>query len=223
MKNFQPKAIEQLDHKIQQASGDSFRQEVLENAKHFKGSWIDLGRSLYSVWKDKKYREWGYNTFENYTSKEIGIRKETSMKLLRSYFFLEKEEPDYLRSQYRQEAPAGNIPTYETVDVLRLAKDKKGLDEQEYKQLKSQIFDKGKDALAVKKDLTALIRSREELGPEEAREKKRETVLKRMVSVLKSLSQEAKSSKLLPLALVKEAESLIHKLELEIPSYRGRE
>ncbi len=217
MRNLRTKGIEQLDEKIQQSSDDPLRKEVLESAKYFKTSWIKLGRCLYTVWKDKKYKEWGFNKFDNYTSKEIGIRKETSMKLLRSYFFLEKEEPDYLRSQYREDASAQNLPTYETVDVLRLAKNKKELDDQEYKHFKSQIFEKGKDGREVKKDLTALIRSRQELEPEEAWEKKRESALKRMLSVLKSLSEEAKSSKLVSAQLIKDTESLIHKMESELP------
>jgi hypothetical protein len=218
MRDFKTKAIEKLDEKIQQTSNDPLRREVLENAKHFKTSWIELGRSLYAVWKDKKYREWGFNKFENYTSREIGIRKETSMKLLRSYFFLEKEESDYLRAQYLQDAPAANLPTYETIDVLRLAKNRKELDNEDYKHLKSQIFEKGKDARELKKDLTAMIRSRQELEPEEAWQKKRETVLKRILGVLKSLSEEAKNSKLVSASLVKETESLIRKLESEISS-----
>ncbi len=210
--------IEPMDEKIKQVLNDPLRQEVLESSKHFKTSWIELGRCLYTVWKDKKYKEWGFNKFEYYTSKEIGIRKETSMKLLRSYFFLEKEEPDYLRFQSRQEGAVKNLPTYEAVDVLRQAKNKKELGAEEYNDLKSQIFEKGKDAREVKKDLTALIRSRQELEPEEAWEKKREGVLKRMLGVLKSLNEEAKNSKLVSAQLIKDMENFIRKLELEIPS-----
>jgi hypothetical protein len=221
MGHLKPKSIEQLEEKIQHSLDDPLRCAVLESAKLFKTSWIELGRSLYTVYKDKKYKEWGFNEFENYTSKEIGIRKETSMKLLRSYFFLEKEEPDYLRSQFRKDAAAGSIPTYETVDVLRQAKNKKILGDKEYQALKSQIFEKGKDARQVKKDLTAMIRSREELEPEVAWEKKREVTLKRMLSVLTSLKNEAKSSKLVSAQIIKETEALINKLELEIPSSKG--
>jgi hypothetical protein len=225
MGNFKTKSIQQLEAKIKEIpeSNNPLRKEVLESAKSFKSSWIDLGRSLYTVWKDKIYKEWGFNKFDNYTSQEIGIRKETSMKLLRSYFFLEKEEPDYLRSQFRQDSPASNLPTYETVDVLRLAKNKKELDEQDYKHLKSQIFDKGKDAREVKKDLTSMIRSRQELEPEEAWEKKRESTLKRMLGILKSLNDEAKSSKLVSAQIIRETESLIRKLESEIPSSQRRD
>jgi hypothetical protein len=217
------KSIEKLEEQIQNSSDDPLRCAVLEAAKLFKTSWIDLGRSLYMVHKEKKYKEWGYSEFEHYTSKEIGIRKETSMKLLRSYFFLEKEEPDYLREQFRKDQPAGNIPGYEAVDVLRQAKNKKFLGEKEYQDLKSKIFEKGKDGREVKKDLTAMIRSREELEPEEAWEKKREATLKRMLSVLRSLKDEAKSSKLVSAQIIKETENLIHNLESEIPSYKGEQ
>jgi len=216
--NFKSRSIEQLEEKINNSPDDPLRKQVLESARDFKTSWIELGRSLYTVWKDKKYREWGFSEFDLYTSREIGIRKETSMKLLRSYFFLEKEEPDYLRAQYRQDAEAGTIPSYEAVDVLRQAKNKKNLGEDEYKHLKSLIFEKGKDAREVKKDLTSLIRSREELEPGEAWDKKRGTVLKRMIGALRSLKDEAKSSKLLSAAVIKETEDLIRKLETEMAS-----
>ncbi|MDD5595453.1 MAG: hypothetical protein PHY94_04300, partial [Candidatus Omnitrophica bacterium] len=96
------KSLENIEEKMGQLDENSFRYHVLENAKGFKSSWIELGRSLYTVLKDKLYKEWGYGSFDIYTVKEIGIRKQTAMKLLRSYYFLEKEEPAYLKSDYMQ-------------------------------------------------------------------------------------------------------------------------
>ena len=69
----------------------SFRYSVLEAARGFKSSWIDLGQLLYSVSKDKKYKDWGFLTFEAYCEKEVGIKQATAMKMLKSYYFLEKE------------------------------------------------------------------------------------------------------------------------------------
>lgn len=195
---------------------ESLRFHILNNAKNFKSSWVELGRALYSVYKDKMYKEWGYSTFDIYTVKEIGIRKQTALKLLRSYMFLEKEEPQYLRKEYLEETDAAKVPSYESVDVLRQAKNKKVLDKEDYEHIKKEIFEDGKDALIARKDLTALIRERKELSPQEALEKRRSATVKRLVSVLKSLKKEAELLKLLPAALLKDTAQLISRIEEEV-------
>lgn len=210
------KSLEKLDQKMENLDENSLRFHILQNAKNFKTSWIELGRALYTVSKDKLYKEWGYSSFDIYTAKEIGIRKQTAMKLLRSYYFLEKEEPLYLKKDFVENADAAKIPSYEAVDVLRQAKNKKVLDENDYSALKKEIFEKGKDYREVKKDLTAMIRERDELEPEEAREKKKISTVRRFIGILKSLKQEAEVLKLLPNPLIKEAAALIDKLEAEI-------
>jgi hypothetical protein len=216
MSNIHSSALGNIEQKIKDTADNPLRQHVLENARDFKRSWIELGRSLYSVWKDKLYRQWGYQDFDSYTTKEIGIRKQTAMKLLRSYFFLEKEEPAYLKESISESAKAVNVPSYESVDLLRLAKEKKDLDGRDYNNLKEAVFQKGKDSREVKKELTSLIRQRQELEPEEAWEQKRQTSIKRFIGILKSLKDEIKGSKMLSASLVQEADAFIRKLESEL-------
>jgi len=216
MEGTKPRSLRNIEEKMSSMDADSFRYHVLESAKNFKTSWVDLGQALYAVWKDKLYKEWGYATLDTFTIKEIGIRKQTAMKLLKSYYFLEKEEPQYLKEDFVQAQDTAMIPGYETIDVLRMAKNKKMLDGQDYASLKKEIFEKGKDAREVKRDLTSLIRQRQELDPEEAYQKRRLATAKRFLSTLKSLKQELEISKLLPTPLIKEAASLISKLEAEL-------
>ncbi|MFA5177287.1 MAG: hypothetical protein WC440_03945 [Candidatus Omnitrophota bacterium] len=211
-----PKSLQNIEEKMSGLDAGSLRYHVLESAKNFKTSWIELGRSLYSVWKDKLYKDWGFSTFDAYTAKEIGIKKPTAMKLLRSYYFLEKEEPVYLKDDYVESADTAKVPSYEAVDLLRKAKDKKTLDSEDYSKLKKDIFEGGKDAQQIKRDLTSLIRQREELEPEEAYRKKRVATLRRFIGSLKALKQEAEISKLLPAPLIKEAQELIKKIEEQI-------
>ncbi|MCX5695431.1 MAG: hypothetical protein NTW18_02035 [Candidatus Omnitrophica bacterium] len=213
MSEHKPKSIQNIEEKMESLDTNSLRYHILESAKNFKISWIELGRSLYSVWKDKLYKDWGFSTFDIYTAKEIGIRKPTAMKLLRSYYFLEKEEPAYLKNDYTE---AAKVPSYEAVDLLRKAKDKKNLDAQDYSKLKKEIFEDGKDIQSVKRDLTSLIRQREELEPQEAYKRRRVATLRRFIGSLKALKQEAEISKLLPMALIKDAGELIKKIEEQI-------
>lgn len=210
------KTLKGIEEKMKGLDEDSLRYHVLESSKNFKTSWIELGRALYSVWKDKLYKEWGYNDFDNYTGREIGIRKQTALKLLRSYYFLEKEEPAYLSRDYVDSSDASIVPGYESIDLLRLAKNKKELDREDYANLKRDIFERGKDSRQVRRDLTAIIRQRQELDPEEAYQKRRLSTVKRFISTLKSLQKEIELSKLLSGPIVKEVSSLINRLEAEL-------
>ena len=211
-----PKSLQNIENKLASLEEGSLRHCVLKSAKNFKSSWIELGRLLYSVYKDKMYKEWGFGTFEVYAAKEIGIRKHTAMKLLRSYFFLEKEEPDYLSQGYLERADTAKFPGYEAVDLLRKAKSKKALNAEDYHKIRKDIFENGKDTKDVKKDLTFLIRERQELNPQEAYEKRRTAILKRFLGSSKGLKQEAQMFRLLPANLIKETEELIDKIESEI-------
>jgi hypothetical protein len=211
------KSLEIIEGKMKDLDRNSLRYQVLEGARDFKTSWMDFGRILYSVCKDKLYKEWGYVSFETYVAKELGIRKETAMKLLRSYYFLEKEEPDYLKQDYADSCHTALIPSYESIDVLRLAKNKKELDEQDYEALKKEVFEKGRDSRQIRKDLTALIRQRQELQPQEAYQKRRLGTIKRFLGTLKAIKKEIETAKLLPAPLIKEVATLIQKLEAQLP------
>jgi len=210
------KTLKGIEEKMQGLDEDSLRYHLLLSAKNFKTSWVELGRSLYSVWKDKLYKEWGYADFDNYTGREIGIRKQTALKLLRSYYFLEKEEPAYLRQDYAESSKASCVPGYESIDLLRLAKNKKELDSQDYADLKKAIFEKGKDSRQIRRDLNAIVRQRQELEPEQAYNKRRLSTVRRFLGTLKSLQKEIELSKLLPAPIIKEASALIIRLENEL-------
>jgi len=216
MQNIKTKSIGRLEEKMDGLDEGSVRFRILESAKSFKTSWIGLGQALYSVWKDKLYKEWGYLTFEAYSAKEIGIRKETALKLLKSYYFLEKEEPSYLKTDHNEPKEIAAIPNYESVNVLRLAKNKKELGPSDYGMLKKNVFEMGKDAKDVKKDLTAIIKQRQELDPEEVRDKKRLLLLRRLVGTLKVLKRDLELSKIISAAIVKDITAIINKLEPEL-------
>jgi len=210
------KSIIELERKISSVEGDDMRKNILEAAKGFKTSWISFGQALYAVWKDRLYKQWGYDKFETYTLKEMGIRKQTAIKLLRSYSFLEKEDPLYLNCQYNAETDTALVPTYEAVDVLRLAKNKKGLDSFSYAAIRKSVLELGKDPSSVKKDLTALMKQQQDIEPEEAWLKKRTVILKRFVTTLKAIIAEARASNMISIKVINDAEKIADTIELEI-------
>ncbi|MDD5130876.1 MAG: hypothetical protein PHS66_07530 [Candidatus Omnitrophica bacterium] len=216
MEEARPKSLKNIEAKMENLDTNSLRYHILESAKNFKSSWIELGRSLYSAWKDKMYKEWGYVNFDIYVAREIGIRKQTAMKLLKSYYFLEKEEPQYLKNEYTSSAEPVNLPSYESVNILRQAKNNKNLDKDDYHDLKKEVFEKGRDAQEIKKNLGVIIRQRQELDPEAAEDKKKNAVLRRLLGQLRMLKQEVAVLKLLPVPLIKDLDSLIKNIDQEI-------
>lgn len=210
------RSIDAIERRMDTLEEDSIRRRILGSAKNFKTSWVELGQALYSVWKERLYKDWGYATFEAYTQKEIGIKKMTAMKLLKSYYFLEREEPLYLQKGYTVSREAAQIPGYETVNVLRLARNKKLLDKDDYGDLKKKVFDMGRDASDVRKDLVSLLKQREELEPEEARRARRVAMIKRVLTALRTLKTDLENSKLLPMTLIKDTASLINRIEAEL-------
>lgn len=216
MSTLKTRSLDKIEHKMEGLDENSVRYRVLQSVKNFKTSWMDLGQALYAVCKDKLYRDWGYLTFEAYTSKEIGIRKDTAVKLLKSYYFLEKEEPEYLQKDFNETSQAAAVPSYETINALRLAKNKKEIGEEDYAALKKNVFEKGRDVRDIKRDITALIRQREELDPQEAREKRKVATVRRIISTLRTLKNEVQAARLLPANTVKEIDSLIDRLEAEV-------
>lgn len=216
MNALKTKSLERIESRMAGVEDGSIRHRLLQCAKNFKTSWLELGQALYTVWKDKHYRQWGYMTFDAYTAKEIGIKKQTAMKLLKSYYFLEKEEPAYLSKEYAESSSPAAMPGYEAVNLLRLAKNNSAVDTSDYHRLKKDAFEKGKDPRDLKKDLTAIMRSREELDPGEAREKRRSSAIRRFLGTLKSLKTELEASKMISAAVIKDMSALIRKIENEV-------
>lgn len=192
---------------------DNIREKILDQAKFFKTSWIELGRSLFAAWQDKMYKGWGYQRFEDYIKKEVGLNKELSMRLLKTYYFIEQEEPQYLKENFAESREAPTVPGYEAINVLRLAKQKKEVTKEDYASLRKSVFDKGHDAAAVRQDLTAIIKERKEVDPEEEREERSQQAVRKLILSLKLFEKDMHTLKLVPEDVREDAKGLLERLE----------
>ena len=152
-------AIHRIEEQMESLSPETLRYRVLESAKNFKNSWVELGRYLYTVYKDKLYRDWGHGMFETYCAKEIGIRQQTAVKLLKSYYFLEKEEPDYLKKQTQDEGKSTKVAAFESVNALRLAKQNERISEKDYEKIREEVLQKGEEPVEVKKKIKYYLKT----------------------------------------------------------------
>ncbi len=210
------KAISHIEEKMEEIDQESLRYQTLQSARRFKTSWIELGQYLQTVWRDKHYKSWGYTSFESYCSKEIAIKHSTALKLLRSYYFLEREEPSFLKARLSETEKVVKLPSCDSVDILRLAKDKKGLNEKDYKTLRYKVLDEGEDPKEVKSELKSILESYPEGQSEDEKRKKQQVTIKRLLGTLKNLKTEIELSGILSQKLAREIDQLIAKIGSEL-------
>ncbi|MBF0478465.1 MAG: hypothetical protein HQL26_03180 [Candidatus Omnitrophica bacterium] len=196
--------------------GDEIRQQTLDFAKNFKTSWLNFARHLFSIWEDKMYVGWGHNKFEEYVEKELGFNKSLALKLVKSYMFIENDEPQYLADSFFEDREANNIPGYEEINVLRTAKGKKELTKNDYEQLRKSVFEKGKEAAEVRKDLTAMMKERKKVDPEEDRNQRHVVAVRKMINSLRSFKKDMETLKIVSPDIVEEAKNLLELLEDEV-------
>lgn len=148
---------------MEQLEPGSERYQVLDTAKRFKSSWVELGDKLLQVNAGGQFREWGYQSFEDYCVQEIRIRKNTAEKLTLAYRYMEKQEPELLsrRSELKP------LPDYRSIDLLRQAKEERNFSEDEYAELRRNIVEEERSLPTVRKRFNevAAARSTEEPDP----------------------------------------------------------
>ena len=196
---------------------ENLRTHIAGHAKNFKLSWVQLGQGLYSVWRDKLYHAWEFDKFEDYVIRELGLKKPLALKLVKTYFFVEQDEPVYLKKEFSEARETAVIPGYESLDVLRRARSHKELTRDDYTKLRKDIFEKGKEASLVSKDLTALIKERKKVDPLQERESRHEQSVRRLVSALRSFKKDMETLKLADPDIVEEAQELLNRLESHDP------
>lgn len=208
------KSIRVLEERMEGLEPGSLRHRVLSSAKDFKSSWIELGQVLFTVYKEKKFKDWGYLTFEAYCQKEVGVRQATGLKLLRSYSFLEHEEPVYLKKLSQGDSEPSRIPSYESVNSLRLVKANERVPEKDYEKLREDVLDKAGEETQVKKKVRYLLQTypgkRSENGEDPV--KRKETAVKKILTQLRSAKSELSELKF-PTAVLKDVDALIERLE----------
>jgi hypothetical protein len=142
-------AAEKIRARIEDLPEESMRRRVLECARQFKASWVDLGRMLSEVKHEELWREWGFATFDAYCAKELFIRKPTADKLTMSYGFLSRHEPSIVRG--KEPRPA---PSFELIEVLSRAEAAGRLPEGGWQELREDILESPPTPAALNRQLS---------------------------------------------------------------------
>lgn len=194
-------------------ANDELRIKTVEIAKQHKASWIQLGQHLFSIYKNKLYKEWGFQAFETYCKKELSIRETTASKLIKSYAFLEKEEPRIVKPAFTEEEAPRKIPDYESVNLLRLAKNNKNIPTNEFAELRNDVLNEGKECKEVRAAVKTILETHAPKNTPEMKEQKRSSVLRRLIGFLNSAKTQLETEDLVPDYLLKQIDALTQKLE----------
>jgi hypothetical protein len=191
-------AAEKIQSRIEGLPESSMRRRVLECARQFKASWVDLGRLLCEVKDEALWREWGYPSFDAYCAKELFIRKQTAEKLTMSYGFLSRHEPAIAR-----EAEPRPVPSFELLSVLSRAEASGRLPEDGWQEIREDVLERAPSPAALNRRLT------ERYGPaprpEPLPEKER---LLRLVAMARRLANTCAADEEVPATLAERARTL---------------
>jgi len=199
-----------------ETSQDTLREKTLQAAQRHKASWIQLGQFLFTIHKEKLYRQWGFLSFETYCGKELRIKQTTAAKLLKSYSFLEREEPRLAQPALAEDEPSGTVPNFESVNLLRLAKETKKFTPHDVAEVRDSVLEKGKEAKEVRAQIKKISEKYDSRTSSEIENSKRNTTLKRMITVLANAKREFEKEKILPAYLLKQMGDLVEKLQDQI-------
>jgi hypothetical protein len=192
---------------------EELRHKTLETARRYKAAWIELGQYLFTIYRDKKFREWSYLSFETYCQKELHIKREVAAKLLKSYHFLETEEPRLAKRETFEddEAPRA-VPHYESVNLLRLAKENKNIEARDFGDLRHAVLEACKEPKEVRAQVKRILDEKADPDDEAAQRSKRNAAIKRLVTMLTNACEELRTDKVLPGYLLKQMNELAGKL-----------
>ena len=116
----------------------SIREEANKALSAYRSSWIDLGRLLNEIAYGGDYKEWGYDDFEVYYTRELGLKKATVQKLMVSYNYMKKYQKKKL-SDLEQGKPVV-LPSFEAVAAIDKAVRDESASEEMMNEMKFQAF-----------------------------------------------------------------------------------
>jgi hypothetical protein len=200
-------AVEKLAAKAEDLPEGSLRRRALEGARRFKAAWVDFGRLLAEVRREERWKEWGYPSFERYCAKELFIRPSTAEKLTLSYGFLERHEPELVRSRGEPRAPP-----FEVVEVLSRAEAAGRLSQAGWRELRDEVLERPPTPAAMTRKLA------ERFGPAPAAAPRKAERLERLAALARRLAAACDEDPAVPRPLAERAADLAG----EIERLRGR-
>ena len=135
---------------------------------------------------------------------------------LRSYQYLEHEEPKVIQSHFSDKGEPRKIPSYESVNILRLARNNKRITPKDVELIHEDVFEAAREPKEIRAHPRRLCSDREVKEPAELRKPRRNAAIQRLVSVLTRTRRELEAENFLPAYLLNPIDDPGKKLEDQI-------
>src|SRR5258707_689325 len=142
---------------------DPERAGLIQCARRFKASWIELAEALAQARRGGQGKRWGFESFEDYARIELHLKEETVQKLTGSFQFLQRRAPEVLRRDGVRES----IPSYQAIDFLRRAEEQDGAPEDAVEAIRARVIDEGAPLAAVSRQYKDVVFPIDEGGRKE--------------------------------------------------------
>lgn len=147
------KTLDAMAASEQAFADDPERREVLQRARRFKTSWIELAESLTVVRKSGQWKKWGHASFEEYAKKELHLRQETVDKLTGSFLFLQRRAPEVLS----RDGVSAAVPSYQSVDFLRRAESQQGAPREAVQAIHKRVIEDAAPLPAIAREYKDVV------------------------------------------------------------------
>ncbi len=131
------------------------RIEILQRARRFKRSWLDMAEALLRVKASGAFTEWGFADLYAYCEEELLIKRRTVDKLTGSFSTIQQHAPQVLEEE--RELP---IPNYDAVDYFKKVMDAPETaprSPEEVEELRTAVFEEGQPANLLRKQFNPIF------------------------------------------------------------------
>jgi len=143
-----------LEAAAEEHADDPERAELIQRARRFKASWIELAEALTEVRRHGHWKRWGHETFEAYARTELHLKPETVDKLTGSFQFLKIRAPEVLR----RDALHAPMPSYQSIDFLRRAEEQEApADAGVMEALRKRVIEEGAPVASIAREFKATV------------------------------------------------------------------
>lgn len=207
--------VKRIDDRLEKLEPGSLRHQVMTALRQFRASWVELGRLLNEVVYGGDYKEWGYDDFEVYCARELGLKKPTVQKLMISYNYMRKYESRRLHD-YEDDASgpvATSIPDFQTVELLDRVRRRDDAPGERVAELHRRAFEGEAEEPELRKELRRCLRPDADEGAIHDANASRKSELGGILRVARELRRRLSMSKAVPGGLRERIEQCLVELE----------
>lgn len=192
---------------------EELRQKAIDALRRHKSGWIKLGAALAEINASCKWKDWGYEKFQDYHREELGLTPLVAREMMLAYEYIKHNEPNVLNTL----DSGGYVPDFHTIASLSKASTKEKISDDKEDEIRDVLFNATPDSAAVvnKKVMDLLAEANKKDGEEILNDIKRKTTsIKKRIKKINNEIQTTSSFNNEILELSEKLTGLILKVEV---------